>query len=160
MYLGLSFVSIHQQCILFWTHSHKSYRENQIGAWNRSCLWPLIAHQETVSYKPRIRWAISIYLYTFKPMCRTTFKTPWSKVQNLLEIKLTTNVTLLFLSIVNNLCLFFTSQVWTMKVTESTNVCYVSDTVACTIIMNIKETFMGNDSFCKCFSGEWTAVRE
>ena len=107
MYLGLSFVSIHQQCILFWTHSHKSYRENQIGAWNRSCLWPLIAHQETVSYKPRIRWAISIYLHTFKPMCRTTFKTPWSKVQNLLEIKLTTNVTLLFLSIVNNLCFFF-----------------------------------------------------
>ena len=55
---------------------------------------------------------------------------------------------------------FFMSQVWTMKVTESTNICYVSDTVACTIIMNIKETFMGNDSFRKCFCGEWTAVRE
>ena len=55
---------------------------------------------------------------------------------------------------------FFMSQVWTMKVTESTNICYVSDTVACTIKMNVKETFMGNDSFCRYFCGEWTAVRE
>ena len=52
------------------------------------------------------------------------------------------------------------SQVWTMKLTESMNICYISDKVACTIKMNIKETFMGNDSFWKCFCGEWTAVRE
>ena len=52
------------------------------------------------------------------------------------------------------------SQVWTMKVTEPTNICYVSDTFACTIKMNVKETFTGNDSFRKCFCGEWTAVRE
>ena len=52
------------------------------------------------------------------------------------------------------------SQVWTMKLTESMNICDVSDKVACTIKMNIKETFMGNDSFWKCFCGEWTAVRE
>ena len=74
-------------------------------------------------------------------------------------MKLTTNVTLLFLSTVNNLW-FFLSQVWTMKVTESMNTCYVSDMAACTIKMNVKETFMGNDSFRKCFCGEWTAVRE
>ena len=52
------------------------------------------------------------------------------------------------------------SQVWTMKLTESTNICYVSDRVACTIKMNVKETFMGNDSFRKCGNGEWTVVRE
>ena len=46
------------------------------------------------------------------------------------------------------------SQVWTMKLTESMNICYVSDTVACTIKMNIKEAFMGNASFWECFCGE------
>ena len=48
---------------------------------------------------------------------------------------------------------------WTMKLTESTNICYVSDMVPCTIKINLKETFMGNDFF-KCLCGEWTAVRE
>ena len=52
------------------------------------------------------------------------------------------------------------SQVWTMKLTESMKICYVRDTVACTIKMNIKKTFIGNDSFRKCFCGKWTAVRE
>ena len=52
------------------------------------------------------------------------------------------------------------SQVWTMKLTESTNVCYDSDMFTCTIKMTVKETFMGNDSFRKCFSGEWTAIKE
>ena len=52
------------------------------------------------------------------------------------------------------------SHGWTMKLSESTNICYVSDTVACTIKVNVKETFVGNDSFCKCFCGEWTAARE
>ena len=47
-----------------------------------------------------------------------------------------------------------------MKLTESTNICYVSGTVTCTIKINVKETFMGNDRFCKCFCGKWTAVRE
>ena len=56
--------------------------------------------------------------------------------------------------------LFRMSQVWIMKVTESTNIRYVSDTVACTIKMNAKETFMRNDSFRKCFCGERTVVRE
>ena len=76
-------------------------------------------------------------------------------------MKLTTNVTLLFLSAVNNIYLFiFMSQVWTMKLTKSKNICYVSDRVACTIKRNVKETFMGNDSFHKCLCGEWIAVRE
>ena len=48
------------------------------------------------------------------------------------------------------LFVFFMSQVLTMKLTESTNICYVNDRVACTIKMNVKETFTGNDSFRKC----------
>ena len=51
-------------------------------------------------------------------------------------------------------------QVWTMKLTESTSICYASDRVACTIKVNVKETFIGNYSFRKCLYGEWTAVRE
>ena len=47
-----------------------------------------------------------------------------------------------------------------MKLTESMNICYVSDRVACTIKIDVKETFMGNDSFVKCLCGEWAAVRE
>ena len=51
------------------------------------------------------------------------------------------------------------SQVCTMKVTESANICYVSDRVSFAIKMNVKETFMKNNSFCKCLYGEWTVVR-
>ena len=95
-------------------------------------------------------------------MCRTTFETPWGKVKNLLGMKLTADVTLLFVSVLNNMYLFcfLMSFVWTIKLTESTNICYVNDTVACTIKMNVNQTFMGNDSFHKCFCGEWTADRE
>ena len=50
-------------------------------------------------------------------------------------MKFTTDVTLL--SAVNNIYLFiFISQVWIMKLTESTNICYASDWVGCTIKMN------------------------
>ena len=38
-------------------------------------------------------------------------------------------------------------QVWTMKLTESTNICCTSDTVFCTIKVSIKEPFMENDDF-------------
>ena len=47
-----------------------------------------------------------------------------------------------------------------MKLTESMNLCHISDRVACTFKIDIKETFMGNDSFLTCLCGEWTAVRE
>ena len=42
-------------------------------------------------------------------------------------------------------------QGWTMKLTESTNICCTSDRVTCTIKVNIKETFMGNDGFLQMF---------
>ena len=51
------------------------------------------------------------------------------------------------------------SQLWAMKLTESMNICYVSDRVHFAIKMNVKETFMENDSFCICLCGERTAVR-
>ena len=49
-----------------------------------------------------IKFVLRAFLYTFKPVCRTTFKTPWGKLQNLLEMNLTTDITLLFPSAVNN----------------------------------------------------------
>ena len=38
-----------------------------------------------------------------------------------------------------------------MKLTESTNICYISVRIACTTKANIKETFMGNDGFLQMF---------
>ena len=39
------------------------------------------------------------------------------------------------------------SWVLTMTLTESKNICYISDRVACTVELNIKKTFLGNNSF-------------
>ena len=78
---------------------HKSSRENEIRASNRSYLWRLRTHLETVSYKQELT---QLFLYTFKPVCRTTFETPWGKHQSLLEIKFAKDVNLLFISAVEN----------------------------------------------------------
>ena len=43
------------------------------------------------------------------------------------------------------------SQLWTMKLTDSTNICHFSDRFATTIKVNIKEVFMENDVFLKMF---------
>ena len=40
------------------------------------------------------------------------------------------------------------SRVCTIKLTESMNICCFSDNVPFAIKMNVKETFMENDSFC------------
>ena len=42
-------------------------------------------------------------------------------------------------------------QMWTLKFPESTNICYISDRVACTIKVNIRETFIGNTGFLQRF---------
>ena len=34
-----------------------------------------------------------------------------------------------------------------MKLTESKNICKISETVACTVKLNIKENFLGNNGF-------------
>ena len=84
-------------------------------------------------------------LYAFKRVCSTILETLWSKLQNLLGMKLTIGVTLLLLSAVDNdIYTFFMSQVLTMKSTELTNICCISDRVSCTIKRNIKETFLEN----------------
>ena len=64
-------------------------------------------------------------------------------------MKLATNVTLLFLSMADNdiFFYFFMSQLWTMKLTESTNTCHFRDIFARTIKVNIKE--IENYSFLK-----------
>ena len=74
---------------------------------------------------------------------RNTFETPWGKLRNLLGMKLTTNVTLLLLSAVDNdiFVYFFCHK----------NVCYVRVRVTHTIKVNIKETIMGNDGFLQLF---------
>ena len=39
------------------------------------------------------------------------------------------------------------SRMLTMTLTESANICFVSDRVACTVKLNIKENFLGNNVF-------------
>ena len=48
-----------------------------------------------------------LFLYTFKPVCRTSSEAPRGKLPNLLGMKLTTNVTLLFLSVNNDTFVYF-----------------------------------------------------
>ena len=52
-------------------------------------------------------------LYAFKPVWRTIFETLWGKLQNLLGMKLTTGVTLLLLSAVDNdIYIFLCHMCW------------------------------------------------
>ena len=102
LYLGLFFILIHQQCMLFWigighTLINVMERENQIGPWSRSCLWLYHTKDWVTNQEPP-----ELPLYTFKPVWRTTFKTPWDKLPNLIGMKLTTDVILLFLPSVND----------------------------------------------------------
>ena len=39
------------------------------------------------------------------------------------------------------------SRMLIMTLTESTNICYISDRVTCTVKLNIKETFLGSNGF-------------
>ena len=39
------------------------------------------------------------------------------------------------------------SRVLNMTLTESTNTSYINDRLVCTVKLNIKETFLGNDGF-------------
>ena len=44
-------------------------------------------------------------------------------------------------------------QGWSMKLAESTNICCTSVRVTCTINVNIKEIYMGNDGFLDLVNG-------
>ena len=62
-------------------------------------------------------------------------------------MKLTTNVTWLFLSAVgNDIFCFLFHRMFFMTLTESTKICYISDTVTCTVKLNIKDAFLENHS--------------
>ena len=75
-----------------------------------------IVDHKSASFKLRMYW---VFFYTFKPVCWTTFKTLCEGLENLHVMKLTTNVTLLYLSALDNYILvIFMSQLWTMKLAE------------------------------------------
>ena len=75
-----------------------------------------IVDHKSVGFKLRIYW---VFFYTFKPVCRTTFETLCERLENLHVMKLTTDVTLLYLSALDNyIFVIFMSQVWTMKWAE------------------------------------------
>ena len=50
-----------------------------------------------------------------------------------------------------NICLFFLLQMWTIKLTESTNNFFTSDRAICTVKVNMKERFTGNGGFLQIF---------
>ena len=58
-----------------------------------------IADHKSVSFKLRM---YCVFFYTFKRVCRTTFETLCERLENLHVMKLTTDITLLFLSAVDN----------------------------------------------------------
>ena len=81
--------------LLLGKHFDESYKENQSGAWNRSYLWLLEA--------PERNWeSPELSVHTFKSVCRTTLEASWGKLQILLGMKLTTDVTLPILLEKNN----------------------------------------------------------
>ena len=103
MYLGLYFRAIHQQCMLFWIGNGGTLIEfkREIKLVHEIDL--VCDHLHHTKGLLITNWEPSeLSLYKFKPVWRITFETLWDKLQNLLGMKWTTNVILLFLSAVNN----------------------------------------------------------
>ena len=59
-----------------------------------------------------------------------------------------------------HICLLFMSQVRTIKLTESINICYISDKVAFTIKDNVEKVFIGKNGFLYMFMWGRASVRE
>ena len=117
-----------------------------------NCLWPLIVHQQIVSQKPRISWALSLYIYIqtsvqnyFRNASRKTSKFTWNDVYNWF------NLTVSFSSEYWYICFIFMLRMWTINLTESTNNFCTSDRAVRTINVNMKERFIGNDGFLQIF---------
>ena len=89
----------------------------------------------------------SSLLYKFLlAVWKITFETPWGKIQNLLRIKLTIDVTLLCLSPINDIYLFFfMSQVETMELSQSINSACCFELVLGTHFVN---KFQGKSNLC------------
>ena len=64
-------------------------------------------------------------------------------------MNLTTDICWLLLSIVDDVIFFFFlfDRIFFMTLTESTKICYISDRVVCTVELNIKGNFLGNNGF-------------
>ena len=82
-------------------------------------------------------------------MSRNTFQKAGGKLSDLLGMKLTADITWLFLSAVNTeiFVVFFLLQMLTIKSTESTNNFCPSDRAVRAGKVNIKERFIENDGF-------------
>ena len=92
-----------------------------------------------------------LFANAFKPVCRCTFQHLQANFKNLLEIKLTTDLTLPFFQIiklsVNNDWCFFALQVWAVRstvyrlcmTTKSTKIFYISVRITWTIKLSIKK---------------------
>ena len=102
-FLYLNPLTVHVVLNWYWTHTLIKVTEKIKLVHEMDLVCDLvilfITHQESVSFKLWIYWA---FFYTFKPACRTTFETLWERLQNLLGMKLTTDVTLLCLSALDN----------------------------------------------------------
>ena len=88
-----------------------------------------------------------------------TLGNPWTYFKQGLGYKvlqsiMTTSVTLVLLSAEDN-DFFLMSQVLTMKLTESANICYISDRVSCTIKQNSKENFLENNGLLEFSEGRF-----
>ena len=95
-------------------------------------------------------------------MCRTTFEDSWGKLQNLLRVKLTSNVTLLFLSAVDNdifvYFLYCKYALWN-SLNQQIFVILVIDFPVQLKWISAKSSWE-TMVYCKFLWGEWTAVRE
>ena len=102
LYLGIFFISIHQQWMLFWLgigHTLIKFKGKI------ELVHEIDLASDHVSYTNRLlvtnQESPELSLYPFKRVCRTTFQKTWGKLPNLLGMKLTTDITWLFLSSVN-----------------------------------------------------------
>ena len=158
MYLELSFVSIHQQCMWFWidiehilmkitgkiklVHEldlvyHHLYHTNRF----------LVTNQEPTE----------LCIYTIKPVSRTSFETSWGKLQNLLGMKLTNDIILLLLSVVDDFIFvhFLRHTCWNWL---NQWICFV---VVIGLPVQLKWILEKSSIVsCKSVCGECTAVRE
>ena len=85
-------------------------------------------------------------------MCRTTFETLCEKLQNLFGMKLIIELTLLYLSALDNdIFVYFYVTSTDYGINWINIYLPFSDRFATTIKVNIKQVFMGNDVFLKIF---------
>ena len=98
-FLYLNPSTVHVILNWYWAHFDKRYREGKSELVHKV---DLVCDNITPRDWVTNQEPPELPLYTFKPVWRTTFKSPWGKLPNLLGMKLTTDVILLFLPSVND----------------------------------------------------------